>query len=177
MKIGNPANYYVRVWARSWDEEPEQAALYEGIYSFDLNEVVSVSFVPAVTTPRPWSLDDLPGDISEFTTSEQVRVYELLGTEYSVTPDETRAGTEEQFDWPYDWDAPLPPPHPTVFYVTPEEFARLSADLEALSDIAGKLHSFVRREEVVDHEVVRFIERRILDSPLLAPASARAIGR
>ncbi|MCI4065025.1 hypothetical protein MRQ36_21655 [Micromonospora sp. R77] len=177
MKIGTPANYYVRVRARSWDEEPEQAALYEGMYSFDLNQLVWVSFVPAVTIPRPWSLGDLPGDISEFTTSEQVRVYELLGTAYSVTPDETRAGTEEQFDWPYDWDAPLPPPHPTVFYVTPEEFDRLSADLDALSEIAGNVHSVVRRSEVLDHEVVRFIERRILDSPLFSPPNARSIGR
>lgn len=177
MKIGNPANYYVRVRARSWDEEPEQAALYDGMYSFDLNEVVSVSFVPAVATPRPWSLDDLPDDIAEFTTTEQARVHELLGAEYSVTPDDDRAGTEEQFDWPYDWDASPSPPRPTIFYVTAEEFARLSGDLEALSDIAGNLHSFVRRDEVADHEVVRFIERRILDSPLLSPGSAHSIGR
>jgi hypothetical protein len=177
VKVGSSANYNVRVRPRYWDEEPEQAALYEGMYIFDLNQVVSVSFVPAVATPRPWSLDDLPTDLADFTTAEQVRILDLLTTNYSVTPDPERTGTEEQFDWPYDWDDPLPPPRPTVFYVTSQEFARLSADLQALSEIAGKVHSTVRREQVADHEVVRFIESRILDSPLLSPDSARAIGR
>jgi hypothetical protein len=177
MKIGNPANYYVRVRARGWDEEPEQAELYEGMYAVDLNQLVRVSFVPAVTAARPWSLDNLPADIADFTTAQQARLHEVLLTDHSVTPDETRAGTEEQFDWPFDWDASSPPPRPTVFYVTSEEFARLSADLEDLTDIAGKLHSFVRRDEVADREVVRFIEHRILDSPLLSPRSAQMIGR
>ncbi|WP_433412948.1 hypothetical protein ACQP1V_27300 [Microtetraspora malaysiensis] len=52
-----------------------------------------------------------------------------------------------------------------------------SGELEELSDTAGRLHSFVRRSDVTEHEVVRFIERRILDSPLLTPGSARSIGR
>ncbi|MFC4145228.1 hypothetical protein ACFO0M_03065 [Micromonospora mangrovi] len=177
MKIGNPANYYVRVRARSWDEEPEQAALYEGMYSFDLNQLVRVSFVPAVTAPRPWSLDDVPTDISDFTTAQQARVHELLLTDYSVTPDDERAGTADQFDWPFEWTDPATRPRPTVFYVTADEFDRLSSDLEELSDVAGELHSFVRRSEVLEHEVVRFIERRILDSPLLTPDSANSIGR
>jgi hypothetical protein len=177
VKIGNSPNYYVRVRARGWDEEPERAELYEGMYAFDLNEVVRVSFVPAATAPRPWSVNNLPGDISEFTSVEQARVFELLISPYSVTPDEARAGAEEQFDWPFDWDDPATRPRPTVFYVTPEEFARLRADLEELSDIAGSLHSFVRRSDVTEHEVVRFIERRILDSPLLTPDSANSVGR
>ncbi|MCI4065026.1 hypothetical protein MRQ36_21660 [Micromonospora sp. R77] len=177
MKIGNPANYYVRVRARSWDEDPEQAALYAGMYAFDLNQLVRVSFVPVVTAPRPWSLDHLPADITEFTTPQQARVHELLLTDYSVTPDDERAGTAEQFDWPFDWTDPATRPRPTVFYATSDEFDRLSADLEKLSDFAGELHSLVQRSEVLDHEVVRFIERRILDSGLLTPDSANSIGR
>ncbi|WP_433347195.1 hypothetical protein ACQP25_29390 [Microtetraspora malaysiensis] len=122
-------------------------------------------------------MNHLPGDISEFTSVEQARAFDLLISPYSVTPDEARAGTEEQFDWPFDWDDPATRPCPTVFYVTPKGFARLSADLEELSDTAGRLHSFVRRSDVTEHEVVRFIERRILDSPLLTPDSAHSIGR
>jgi hypothetical protein len=177
MKVGSSANYNVRVRARSWDEPAEQAELYDDLYIFDLNQVVSVSFVPGPAAPRPWSVDDLPADIADFTTADQVRLLELLTAPYSVVPDQARAGTEEQFAWPLDWPGPDEPPRPTVFYVTPEQFARYSADLETLSEIAGNVHSVVRRADVADHDVVRFIEDRILESPLLTPESARAVGR
>ena len=175
MKVGSSANYNVRVRARAWDETAEQAALYDGIYTVDLNEVVSISFVPDAA--RPWSVDDLPADIADFTTAAQVRVLELLSAPYSVTPDHGRAGTQEQLDWPFDWPDPGEPPRPTIFYVSPDEFARYAADLDALSRIAGSVHSVVRRIDVADHDVVRFIESRILESPLLTPASAGALGR
>ena len=177
MKVGSSPNYHVRVRARSWDEPAEKAELYDGLYTVDLNEVVSLSFVPSPAAARPWSVHDLPADIADFTSADQVRLFELLTSPYSVVPDQARAGTEEQFDWPFDWPDTGTPPRPTIFYVTPEAFAGLAADLDALSDIAGNVHSVVRRADVVDHGVVRFIEDRILSSPLLTPESAHAVGR
>jgi len=177
VKVGSSANYTVRVRARSWDEPAEKAGLYDGLYTFDLNQVVSLSFVPGPAAARPWSVDDLPADIADFTSADQVRLLELLTSPYSVTPDQARAGTEEQFDWPFDWPDTGEPPRPTIFYVTPEAFAGYAADLDALSDIAGNVHSVVRRADVADHVVVRFVEDRILSSPLLSAESARAVGR
>ena len=53
----------------------------------------------------------------------------------------------------------------------------LSADLAALTQIAGKLQSTVRHSAVADHEAVRFIDERILKSPWLKPYHAEAVGR
>jgi hypothetical protein len=177
MKVGSSANYHVRVRARSWDESGEQAALYDDMYTFELNQVVSVSFVPDPAVPRPWSMEGLPVDVADLTTAEQARLLELLTAPYSVTPDQARAGTEEQSAWPFDWPDASEPPRPTIFYVTPEEFARYAADLDALSEIAGNVHSVVRRADVADHDVIRFIEDRMLESTLLTLQSARAVGR
>src|SRR4051812_41353284 len=114
MKVGSDANYVVRVLKRGWGEPLEQLPLYEGMYSFDLNQVVEVAFVPRVTPEGPpWSLDGLPDDIADFTEPEQVRLMEVMHTSYSVTPDDDRAGTVQQIDWPYAWppedDFLLPP--------------------------------------------------------------------
>ncbi|MBO3737757.1 hypothetical protein [Actinoplanes flavus] len=177
MKLGSDADYNVRVRARGWDEEAENAFLYDGMYTFDLNQTVSVSFVPAPGTERPWSLDTLPEDIADFTTPAQARLLEILTAQYSVTPDPARAGTEEQLAWPFDWAGDGDPPRPTIFYVTPEEFTRYAGDLEALSEFAGGIHSVVRRSAVTGHPVVRFLEERVLASPRLSPLSARALGR
>lgn len=178
MKMGSSTNYTVRVRRRDWDEPPEQAAIYGDIYTFDLNQVVSVSFVPAPGSPRPWSVDDLPADIADFTTADQARILEILTAAYSVTPDAERAGTQERFPWPFDWPhSDEPEPRPTTFYVSPDEFVRYVADLDTLAEIAGSVQSLRRRAEVVDHAAVRFVEDRILNSPLLAPLHARAVGR
>lgn len=179
MKVGSDANYNVRIRARAWEEDPgESERLYAGMWTFDLNQVVSVSFVPDLTAvPRPWSVDALPDDIDDFTQAWQVRLVEVLTTSYSVTPDPERAGAEEQFPWPWPGDDGRPMPPCTVFYVTPEEFERLAADLAELSQVAGNVHSTVRRDEITDHEVVAFVERRVLGSPLFTADHARAVGR
>jgi hypothetical protein len=179
VKVGSDANYTVRIRERGWEEPEEQRPLYAGIFTFDLNQVVSVSFVPDLTgVSRPWSVDSLPDDIEEFTEPWQARLIEALTAPYAVTPDPVRAGTEERFAWPWPVEAgePAMPPR-TVLYVTPQEFAELSVDLAGLTEVAGRVHSVVRREAVAEHEAVRFVERRILDSPLLEPGDAQSVGR
>ena len=49
MKVGSSPNYVVRVTQPGWCKDPEQAPLYEGLYDFDLNHLVPISFVPRVT--------------------------------------------------------------------------------------------------------------------------------
>jgi hypothetical protein len=179
MKAGFSANYNVRIRACEWDEPPERAPLYTGMYTFDLNQVVSVLFVPDLTdVGPPWSPAGLPEDPAEVRTPQQARLLELLGASYAVTPNQALAGTEERFTWPFEWPyADDPIPRCTVFYVTLEEFDRYAADLDHLSELAGNIHSGVRRAQVLEHDVVRFMERRILDSSWLTPMDARAVGR
>jgi hypothetical protein len=186
MKAGSDADYVVRVLERGWFEPEEQESLYEGMYTFDLNQVVAVAFVPRVTPEGPsWLTAGFPGNRAHFTIPEQVRILEVLTTPYSVTPDDERAGTVQQLDWPFEWPPENglftppdePPPTRTVFFITTDEFDRLSTDLAALFDIAGDVQSMVRHSEVADHEAVRFVDQRILDSPWLQPEHAASVGR
>jgi len=184
MKVGSDANYVVRVWRRARDEDLEKAPLYEGMFCFDLNHVVPIFFIPRVTAAGPpWSPDGLPDDFDDFTTSEQVRLLEVLSKGYSVTPNDERAGTMERLAWLFEWPPPdddfwsadEPPPTPTVFFVSTEEYDRLSADLSELTEIAGSVQSLVRHAEVADHEAVRFIDQRII--PALDPFDAMSAGQ
>ena len=184
MKVGSDADYVVRVWRRARDEDPAKAPLYEGMFGFDLNHVVPIFFVPRVTLAGPpWSADGLPGDVDDFTTGEQARLLEVLSKGYSVTPDDERAGTMQRLPWLFEWPpadddfwpADEPKPTPTVFFVSTEEFDRLSADLSELTRIAGGVQSLVRHAEVAEHEAVRFIDRRII--PALDPVDALSAGQ
>jgi hypothetical protein len=186
MKVGSDADYVVRVVKTGWGEPLEQLPLYEGMYSFTLNQVVEVLFLPRVTPDGPpWSLDDLPDDVADFTTPEQIRMLEISHASYSVTPDDERAGTVMQIAWPYEWPPEgniltppdEPPPVFTVYFVSLDEFTRLSSDLEDLTHVAGNVHSMVRHSKVADHEAVRFIDQRILDSSWLRPRHAASVGR
>jgi hypothetical protein len=186
MKVGSDADYVLRIREESWDVRNELIPLYKGIYTFDLNQVVHVIFLPRVTAAGPpWSTDGLPRDAADFTTQEHARLLDVLTTQYSVTPDNERAGTVQQLDWPFPWPPEnisvsprdYSPPIQTVFFVTTDEFNRLSADLEDLTEIAGDIHSMVRHSEVADHKAVRFVDERILDSPWLQPEHAASIGR
>jgi hypothetical protein len=185
MKVGSDANYNVRVRRREWEEPTEQEPLYEGIYTFEVNQAVQVSFVPRVTAGGPpWSSAGLPDDMADFTTAEQARLLEVLTGMYAVTPDDARAGTEEQLPWLFPWPDSEdtlarpgdPPPSPTVFFVSTAEFGRLVADLEVLTDIAGRVQSMIRRAAVADHEAVQFIDQRVLRSPLMKRYDAAAAG-
>ena len=177
MKVGSDPNYTVRMRGRASEAPAEQRSLYAGMYTFDLNEVTGVSFVPRVTEP-PWSLDGLPADDADLTTAEQVRIVEVLTASYSVTPDDTRAGTVERFEWPLPWpDEGDWRPTPTVFLITTDEFDLLATDLADLGEVAGNVHPLVRRDQLADHEVVKSVDEYTLDSPWLTARDAAVVGR
>ncbi len=165
MKIGNPANYYVRVRRESW-EQPEAAEAFAGVITVDLNRLLSITFVPDVSAVAPpWSGRTLPEAVEAFTPAD-ARVDAVLGTDWAVTPNAGLAGTAEQVGG-----------DTTVLYVSPEAFQRLAADLAELTGVAGAVQSTVRRDEVADRPAIRFIEENVLTSPLLDPRHAGIVGR
>lgn len=166
MKIGFPPNYYVQVFPDSWDQYAEQADLYEGIITFSLNLVLSVRFIPDVSASAPpWRLDLLPEDSSAFTTPEQAREYEVLTSAFSVTPNATLAGQVE------------PVGDNLVFYVTPEAFASYQEELDKLTDIASDSVPSVRRDDILDRGVIRFVDGTVLEEPRVLARRGTAVGR
>jgi hypothetical protein len=170
MKIGNPSNYYVQVSADSWQEPPETAALYDGIFTVKLNVLVEVRFVPDATEAGPpWRRETLPPDDEDFSTTAQVRTYEIVTSSYAVTPNAELAGTVERIG---TGDEPG-----TAFYVSPQEFSGFQAELEALTDIASDSNPTIHRDEILDRGVIRFIEDKVLGSGLLRGRHPHALGR
>ncbi|ROO62080.1 hypothetical protein EDC02_4049 [Micromonospora sp. Llam0] len=167
MKIKPSANFYVRVRRREWEEEPPASPVYNGMFTVTLNFTVPVAFVPEIASAPPWTDASLPPDLVEPATAEQARLIEALTADYVVTPNGALAGTEEPFLRPTDDGGPDLPT--VVFYVTGAEFARYADDLDQLSEVAGDLHSFARIADLREHEVIAFIERRIVPSPMLLP--------
>jgi hypothetical protein len=152
VKVGPSANFYARARAQAWDEEPEDAPHFAGIHRLDLHLTVHIAFVP-----------------------DDARLFTALTTAYTVTPNERLAGTDEGFVWRTP-DVPEDLRR-AVFYVTPAEFARYVGDVAAMSETLGGLRTFVRVDGLRDHEVIRFVEHRILDSPFLRPEQAAMLER
>jgi hypothetical protein len=167
MKVSPTPDYTVRVRRMEYEVPTDNATLYRGTFEVALNQYVTIRFVPDVSSfAPPWDARVLPENIDTIETTELARVAAVLLSSYAVTPNDTLAGTEEQIGW----HSPDPLDEPGfVYYVKAEEFARFSADLDALTEIAHNLHSRVRVSDLRDREVVAFIERRIVASPLLKP--------
>lgn len=169
MKIGNMPNYLVQVFRDADSAEPNETALYEGMFTVILNIAVQISFVPGVNLDDPpWPAGQKP-PIDELTTPAQARWNQLINGSYSVTPDAARAGTAEQFHSPDGVG--------TVFYVTPERFAVFSEELTSLSDLTGGPGESPVHDDLLDRDVIAFIDGTILESPYLTPAAASIVGR
>ncbi|BCJ45175.1 hypothetical protein GCM10010168_69760 [Actinoplanes ianthinogenes] len=176
MKLGTPANYYVRVRFAGWEDTAERSALYRGVYTVILNEGPDITFVDDLTRyGPPWLASSLPpeedGDLVD---PDMVRLLELLQARYVVTPHDTLAGQTERFarPWPIEENDQA-----VVFYVSHAESAALLAELEALADSElGNRFPAARRDQMLDNPVIRFIEDRILTSPCLRPRDVERFG-
>jgi hypothetical protein len=177
MKVGPKVNYPVGVRPQEWDEPNENAPLYRGIYAVTLNYTVDIAFVPDISAiAPPWDRRMLPDNIDTIDTPEMARLATALFSSYVVTPNDRMAGAEDRINR-------KPPPgmehvdtSGVVFYVTAEEFARFATQLDDLVEIASDRHPGVRVEDLRDREVIAFIERRVVASPLLQPADAEMLG-
>lgn len=174
MKVSPTANYTVRVLRQEWEEIPEVARLYTGVFAVALNYTVDIGFVPDVSSlAPPWNPAALPSNLDDVATPELARLGTALFSSYVVTPNPALAGTEDGFTWPDEES----PPSGVVFYVTSEEFDRYAVDLDRLTAVAGNLHSQVRVADLRDYEVVRFLEERVVASPRLKPRHAVLLGQ
>jgi hypothetical protein len=176
VKVGPSANYYVRVRPAAWEDPDGDPALFAGIFHVDLQYLVGITFVPDVSDlAPPWTGASLPPSDEPVRTAGEARLSEALSSRYLVTPHPTLAGTTEQFSWSFDGPADEPK---TVFFVPPPEFDRYLGELDELSEEAGGVHSTVKVDDIRDrYEVIRFIERRILDSPFLLRQHAAMLER
>lgn len=170
MKVSPRADYPVRVRPHSWEADESVADLYTGIYDVTLNHSVTVAFVPDMSSFAP-PFDDalLPRDLDDITTPAQARLAATLFNRYVVTPNVDRAGTQEHFPSAYD-----DPGSTTgvVFYLSPQQFADYTAELDDLISRLGALHPPETVSDLADSPVIQFIRRMVLRPPVLRPDDA-----
>jgi hypothetical protein len=145
-----------------WEVSADVRHLYEGIYSMAFGRRVTVAFVPEIglaTGDRP----ALPMNFDLITTSAQARLISLATAQCAVTPNAARAGTCEALT-SIRWDDDIQHASPIVFYVTPDEFRVLQAELDALSQKSSGIHDAVPLSDVMEYKVIRFVREHILTS-------------
>lgn len=171
MKISPRADYPVGVRPRAWEEPPDAAPYYDGVFDVALNGMVTVTFVPDMSAyAPPFDAAALPDDLDQVSSVKQARLAAALLASYAVTPHPTRQGTTQQ----------LPaigptgePPGPddiggVVFYVDPSRFAAVESDLVELSTRLGGRHPDATVSTLRTHPAIDLIESTVLTSPAFA---------
>ncbi len=179
MKHSFDVDFTVQVREQVRDEDPEFARFYQGIYSVALNRVVNLMFIPYFSREvKDWSLR-IPDNIDEVHSVQEARIYTAALAEYTVMPDEFRAGEEELIALP----PPLPPcpdmgrREGVIFYVTPQQFMRFSQELVEIEQLAFPLYATVRASKISHFECIKFIKDIVITSKHFSENSLRMLGR
>ncbi|MBR8835462.1 MAG: hypothetical protein DSM106950_15925 [Stigonema ocellatum SAG 48.90 = DSM 106950] len=172
MKPSPQYNFPVSVRRQTWEEEPEVAPLYQGIFDVTLNHALSVVFVPEFERNANCWPPILPDNVDEITTEIEARMVTVALSKYSVTSNLLLAGLEEIISRVV-WEAPQ---QGVIFYVTPQEFKVFSAELSILSEQLPAVYSSRQVSEIENLEVTKFLISRILASTYIAEEDLQMLG-
>lgn len=136
--------------------------LWGGAYWLQLNDAVTVQFVPEL----PSLVEELrcPDDIDMPANRAEALAILALAARYVITPNDTRAGTAVKLNPTADNNES----DAAIFFVTQAEYAQAVRELRRIHKItAGASPSAHYRNEFADGEVIRLVESRIFTSPFL----------
>jgi hypothetical protein len=171
----------VRVYVRreTWENEGATSQFFVGVYTVALNSHVRIAFVPDVSDVCPPWREDLVPNGAEVSSEREARLFQVLTSEYSVTPNSRLAGREEVIQLPSGnpppdldpWGAELSGPnHGTIWYVALDDWQALADELEELTESAYSEVHFVRMSQIAGTHLAKFLVERFLSSGRL-PAS------
>ncbi|BAZ15754.1 hypothetical protein NIES4071_76260 [Calothrix sp. NIES-4071] len=171
MKPSLSNNFTISVRHQIWEESPEFAEFYQGIYSVTLNFLVNIMFVPGFEiNVNNWP-PRVPENIDNVSSKLEARLFTLFFCDYIVTPDQFRAGQQEVISLASaveDFDnSNLASNVRVVFYVTPEEFTLFSKELHTLSEQTSGIHDYVRISEIDNLQFAKFILSSVINSQYL----------
>ena len=191
-KLSPEVDFRVDVNPGEWENE---SRFFRGIYTVSLNDHVQVSFVPdASKSCPPWNADLIPA-IDRLASEGEARLFQVLTSEHSVTPNARLAGTEEVVELlprtvssdldPWEAEVADWPTAGTVWYVAPQEWPALDADLQDLPDRSIALGRrggigcplYLHMSEMVGTPLARFLNERFVPSGRLAQRELRALCR
>lgn len=165
----------VNVRRQTVEEHPDRAALYEGIYELHLNRNVSVMFVPTFErTAHHWP-PRLPDDLDAIQTAQEARLYTAAMSDYTVTPDDSRAWQVETI--PHEALGDDPWHDGTLFFMSSDFFAVYDRELEALAARTPGLHDGIPISEIQELFVIQFVLGRVLGPPYFSPQDRDALSQ
>jgi hypothetical protein len=181
MKPSLLSDFTVSVKYQMWEESPEVADFYRGIYSVTLNFLVTVMFVPEFEkTVDNWP-PILPENVDEVTTELEARLFTVALSDYSVTPNSRMKGHQERIS-PSAVTEDIQnsdnvPENVVIFYVSPEEFEIFSQELSVLAEQTPGVHDYVRISEIESLKFAKFILSWVRNSHQFAAEHVRILGR
>ncbi|MGB0384333.1 MAG: hypothetical protein ACPGWR_05860 [Ardenticatenaceae bacterium] len=179
MKSGLNSDFRVQVRKQEDDEDRQFSKFYQGIFSVNLNYLVTITFIPEFTrTGKTWFLD-IPDNVDIVHSSQEARLFTAALSDIMVTPDDSRAGQEELIPIPHP-----PPPIPdfgpqmgVIFYVTAEQFTRFSQELAVIEEQTFSVYGSFAVSKLEHFECVQFILNKVITSEHFSEAHLTMLGR
>lgn len=173
MKPSPHYDFSISVRHQTYEEEPEVAALYQGIFDIRLNHTVSIMFVPDIVIDSKYWPPVLPENVDNISTEIEARLITVGLSRYTVTPNLLLAGKEDIIPQPVSNYCQSG----VVFFVNPEDFKIFSMELSMLAEQIPSLHSSKKASEIQDFNFIKLILSRIIPSKYFAEQDLQILGR
>ena len=151
-----------------------------------LNDFVNIIFIPSFgRNRRNWSLN-IADDIEDVRSLAEARQFTAALSDYTVTPDDSRAGQQELIPIPPPPQIPAPGYRDdmanesrtgVIFYVTQKEFTRFSQELALMEEHTSSVYDYLPFSEVKDFECMQFILNDMVASPHFAQKDLKTVNR
>lgn len=181
MKVSLERDFTVSVRHQIWEELPEKSEYYRGIYSVNLNFLVSVMFVPGFEINEEEWPPVLPENLDEVSSENEARLFTTALSDYTVTPQTRWAGKAEKILLPSGKEdrenSDINLQTGVVFYVSNREFEVFSQELSALAQQTPGAHDSVKISEIKELEISKFLLDKIVDSPHFSTQDLKILRR
>ncbi len=166
----------IQIIDESTNEDLEVADYYQGIYRVNsyTHSFFDVTFIPEFQRKtNSWYRHNLGGE-SEINSSQKARLITATEADFSVTPDELKAGTKEEFNIlltpeqeeyiKIDRLDPKEFTHRTIYYVTPREFSTFRGEIITIitEKDMGQL-DLINLRDILDFSFIQFILNNIVN--------------
>ncbi|MBW4601613.1 MAG: hypothetical protein KME29_19080 [Calothrix sp. FI2-JRJ7] len=180
MKPSLSSDFTVSVRHQSWEEPPEVAEFYQGIYSVTLNFLVNVMFVPEFEINVNNSLI-FPENIDNVSSEAEARLFTLCFSDYTITPNSLKKGQQEIITLASaaenSKDTNLISDVRVIFYVSPEEFALFSKELSPLAEQTSGVHDYVKISEIENLKFAKYILSSVISSSCFQEKDKKILAR
>lgn len=175
-------DFKVQVRHQEREEDASVASLYRSIFLVTINDFVDVIFIPSFSRDKEnWSLT-IPDYVEHVRSLDEARQFTAALSEYTVTPDDSRAGQEALIALapplrvaPEQSEMKSEAKTGVIFYVTSQEFIRFTQELTLIEEYTWSVYEHLPFSEVKNFECIQFILNDIVTSPHFAEEHSKIV--